>query len=463
MNRQLGTRIVALVALVVACGFATTVSGQVFTGRVDLTVEDSSGGRAAWRHRGAHRPSRPDPGHRRAGAGALPEPAGRHLCDQGGAGGLQRLRQRHRAKWSAARPRAVSAKLGVAGTAETVIVTAATPVVDVRRTSDDDQRHDGRTAEHPERARSVGGDADRARPCYMDRVNVGGAESGQQSNYNAKGAQRQGQHVEHRRRAGHRHGRDRRVGLLLRLRQLPGDGDHDRRRRRAERDRRRAAEHDAAQGHRTSRMATRATTSRTRACRRSTSRRRSPQALGNTTGKGNRTDKLRRLRLRSRRADLQGPAWSSGARWRRTDHQPARPSPATSTRPIFKTWAFKVDGRVDEQASAATSPSTRTTRARTAGASARRVRPKPRGTRRGRPSLLQGRRQLRTSASKLFAPAKVAHVDGGFVLAPVGGLGTGLLHRRRRRGAQLVLPVPERPAAGLRRRRRAATSPASTR
>ena len=78
---------------------------------------------------------------------------------------------------------------------------------------------------------------------YMDRVNVGGSESGQQSNYNAKGAQAtdntwsidgvpvtdMGDSI-----VRPEHATGRRV--LLRLRQLPGDGGHDRRRRRAERD-----------------------------------------------------------------------------------------------------------------------------------------------------------------------------------------------------------------------------------
>ena len=41
----------------------------------------------------------------------------------------------------------------------------------------------------------------------IDRVNVGGAESGQQSGYQAKGASRRREHVEHGRRRDHRHGR----------------------------------------------------------------------------------------------------------------------------------------------------------------------------------------------------------------------------------------------------------------
>ena len=69
----------------------------------------------------------------------------------------------------------------------------------------------------------------------VDRVNVGGAESGQQSNYQAKGAPRRRQHVEHRRHRDHRHGGDGLDADLLRLRHVPGDAGHDRRRGRLER------------------------------------------------------------------------------------------------------------------------------------------------------------------------------------------------------------------------------------
>ena len=68
--------------------------------------------------------------------------------------------------------------------------------------------------------------------------------------------------------------------------------------------------------------------------------------------------------------------------------------------------------------------------------------------------ILQGRGQLRRRQRACTRTAKDAHVDGGFLLAPVGGLAPGLLHRRRRRGAQHVLSIPEHPPAGLHRRRR---------
>jgi hypothetical protein len=45
MNGPIGKRVTWLAALIIALGFVSTASAQVFTGRVDVTVEDSTGGR----------------------------------------------------------------------------------------------------------------------------------------------------------------------------------------------------------------------------------------------------------------------------------------------------------------------------------------------------------------------------------------------------------------------------------
>ena len=73
----------------------------------------------------------------------------------------------------------------------------------------------------------------------MDRENIGGNMSGQQSNYVSRGAQPDQQQVVARRRRHHRHVGDRRVAELLRLRRVRGDDDQHRRRRRDAADRRR--------------------------------------------------------------------------------------------------------------------------------------------------------------------------------------------------------------------------------
>ena len=118
--------------------------------------------------------------------------------------------------------------------------------------------------------------------------------------------------MEHRRRSRHRHGRDRLVAELLRLRHVPGDGGHDGRRRRGEPDAGRAAQHDPQEGQQQP----------ARQRQRRTSRRREPAGfnlpadlaarLGGTSGKGNRTDKYLDYGLRPRRADRQGQTLGLG-------------------------------------------------------------------------------------------------------------------------------------------------------
>ena len=56
--------------------------------------------------------------------------------------------------------------------------------------------------------------------------------------------------------------------------------------------------------------------------------------------------------------------------------------------------------------------------------------------------------------SQLFATAKVAHVDGGFVLAPVGGLGTDYYIDDGGVAHNTFYQYQSDPSAGLRQRRR---------
>ena len=73
----------------------------------------------------------------------------------------------------------------------------------------------------------------------MDRANVGGNQSGQQSGYISRGAVDRQQQVVDRRRRHHRHVGHRRLADLLRLRHARRNAGHDRRRRRHAADRRR--------------------------------------------------------------------------------------------------------------------------------------------------------------------------------------------------------------------------------
>ena len=62
----------------------------------------------------------------------------------------------------------------------------------------------------------------------VDRVNIGGNETGQQSNFASQGHAAAGRGVDDGRHQHHRHGGDRRVAELLQLRQLRGDPGLDR-------------------------------------------------------------------------------------------------------------------------------------------------------------------------------------------------------------------------------------------
>src|SRR6185295_6193594 len=78
-------------------------------------------------------------------------------------------------------------KLAVAGTAETVDVTAASPIIDMKRETTTTNVTLEELQNIPS-ARDPWAVMQTVPTVYMDRVNVGGSESGQQSNYNAKGA-----------------------------------------------------------------------------------------------------------------------------------------------------------------------------------------------------------------------------------------------------------------------------------
>jgi hypothetical protein len=78
-------------------------------------------------------------------------------------------------------------KLAVAGTAETINVTAATPVIDIKKESTTTNVSYEELQNIPS-ARDPWVVMQSVPTVYMDRVNVGGSESGQQSGYNAKGA-----------------------------------------------------------------------------------------------------------------------------------------------------------------------------------------------------------------------------------------------------------------------------------
>ena len=96
----------------------------------------------------------------------------------------------------------VMAGLSVGGVTETVVVTGAAPVIDPRRQSTDTHVTQAELQEIPS-ARDPWVVLQTIPGIVVDRVNVGGAESGQQSNYMAKGAGQRREHVDARRRRHH--------------------------------------------------------------------------------------------------------------------------------------------------------------------------------------------------------------------------------------------------------------------
>jgi len=162
-------------------------SAQVFTGRVDITVEDSSGGRVPGVTVGLTGPvDQTQVTDVQGQAHFLNLPVGTYAVNAALAGFNSYANNTVVVLSGAATP--ITARLGVAGTAETVVVTAATPVVDMRRNTTTTNVTMEELQDIPS-ARDPWVVMQTVPTVYVDRVNVGGAESGQQSNYNAKGAQ----------------------------------------------------------------------------------------------------------------------------------------------------------------------------------------------------------------------------------------------------------------------------------
>ena len=205
----------------------------------------------------------------------------------------------------------LSAKMTVAGVKEQVQVTAETPVIDTKKTSDSTNVTLAELQNVPT-ARDPWVVLQTVPSIIVDRVNVGGSESGQQSGYQAKGAVGRRRHVEHGRHPDHRHGGDGRVVGVLRLRHVPGDERDDRRLGHDELDGRRPPELRARSRARTRRTGRRASYFENDGMQSNNMDPTLATNLGSPNGKGNRTQRGRGLRVRGRRADHQGPAVGLG-------------------------------------------------------------------------------------------------------------------------------------------------------
>ena len=173
-------------ALACACGFAATVSAQVFTGRIDATVEDTTGGRLPGVTLELTGPvNQSQVSDAKGEAHFLNLPVGIYSVRATLPGFNPYNNDTVQVATGSAT--ALAMRLSVAGTAETVNVTAATPIVDVKRETTTtnvtlEELQNIPTARDPWVIMQT------VPTIYVDRVNVGGSESGQQSNYLGKGA-----------------------------------------------------------------------------------------------------------------------------------------------------------------------------------------------------------------------------------------------------------------------------------
>lgn len=185
MKRGIRTAVTAACVLVLA--WVAPAWAQVFTGRIDVTIEDASGGRVPGVTVDLTGPvAQTQVSDSQGQAHFLNLPVGTYSARASLAGFNPSTNSNVQVQSGAATPLAI--RLAVAGATETVIVTAVTPAADVKRETTT-------TNVTFEELQNIPSSRDpwvvmqTVPTIYMDRVNVGGSESGQQSNYNAKGAQ----------------------------------------------------------------------------------------------------------------------------------------------------------------------------------------------------------------------------------------------------------------------------------
>ena len=186
MNCKKSRFVTGIAACVIAFGLAPVASAQVFTGRIDVTVEDATGGRLPGVNVDLTGPvNQAQITDSQGQAHFLNLTVGTYTIRASISGFTPYVNQTVQVAAGAGTPLAI--RLAVAGTAETVNVTAATPLIDTRKQATAtnitlEELQDIPTARDPWVVLQT------VPTIVMDRVNVGGSESGQQSNYFAKGA-----------------------------------------------------------------------------------------------------------------------------------------------------------------------------------------------------------------------------------------------------------------------------------
>ena len=180
-------RLAALIsALALVVSFVSTASAQVFTGRIDVTVEDSTGGRLPGVNVDVTGPVTQNQITDAQGqAHFVNMTVGTYTVKATLSGFNAYTNNQVVVAAGAGTP--VSVRMSVAGTQETVNVTAATPIIDTRKVANStdislDELQNVPSGRDPWVVmQTVPG-------IIVDRVNVGGSESGQQSGFQAKGA-----------------------------------------------------------------------------------------------------------------------------------------------------------------------------------------------------------------------------------------------------------------------------------
>jgi hypothetical protein len=186
MIRRIGRWVAWCATASWALGFALPASAQVFTGRIDIAVEDATGGRLPGVSVDLSGPvDQSQTTDVQGEAHFLNLPVGIYKVQALLQGFNTFVNDTVQVATRAATP--LTIKLTVAGTQETVNVTAATPIIDVKR----DTTTTNVTLEELQNiptARDPWVILQSVPTIYVDRVNVGGSESGQQSNYLGKGS-----------------------------------------------------------------------------------------------------------------------------------------------------------------------------------------------------------------------------------------------------------------------------------
>lgn len=186
MNFKVSRLIAVAAAFVMMLGLASTASAQVFTGRIDVTVADSTGGVLPGVNVDITGPANQTQVTDAQGqAHFLNLPVGTYTLKANISGFNPYTNTSVQVATAATTP--VAVKLAVAGTSETVNVTAATPIIDTKRETTTTNVTLEELQNIPS-ARDPWVVMQTVPSIYVDRVNVGGSESGQQSNYIGKGS-----------------------------------------------------------------------------------------------------------------------------------------------------------------------------------------------------------------------------------------------------------------------------------